>query len=329
MLKRLASHEVYLIFDRYKDFSTKGTKRKARATSSCVLQLTLNTHLPASKNAILTVSNNKQQLNAIICKELLNDKAFLSYATATHKLIVTGQEHIPVQVYKGRKFPRLDLESPHEEADIVLVQQLLSVANDPDLTLIAECDDTDIFVQLVYFYFDLELKCEVIMESPVNDRLSTDVGATATLHSDIAHNLLATHALTGCDTVAATFGIGKATAINVAKRGFSLLSLGKLHSTTDQIGQQAVAFMSACYGSHLSKCTSMTDCRQRQWAHITGKLNASAPKLCTLPPTTEAFMENVKRAHHQVAQWMSTPSGDPPPMDARSYGWEEDTENKM
>jgi len=36
-------------------------------------------------------------------------------------------------------------------------------------------------------------------------------------------------------------------------------------------------------------------------------LQVEAPKLCSLPPTTEAFEQNVRRAHHQVAHWYSCP----------------------
>jgi len=71
----------------------------------------------------------------------------------------------------------------------------------------------------------------------------------------------------------------------------------------------------------------MTECRQQLWAQKTGKSTA-APKLCGLPPTTEAFEQNVYRAHFQVAQWYSALSGDPPPLNAVDYGWEADGANK-
>ena len=96
-----------------------------------------------------------------------------------------------------------------------------------------------------------------------------------------------------------------------------------------QIEAEAVSFIAACYGTHLSNCKTMTECRQKQWAHITGKGNATAPKLCSLPPTTESFVENVKLAHHQTAQWKTALTGDPPSIDARNYGYEEDLHNKM
>lgn len=84
--------------------------------------------------------------------------------------------------------------------------------------------------------------------------------------------------------------------------------------------------MAACYGCKVP-CSSITECRQQVWTQKTGRSTA-APKLCGLPPTTEAFLQNVNRAHFQVAQWYSALSGDPPPLNAVEYGWEADHTNK-
>lgn len=83
--------------------------------------------------------------------------------------------------------------------------------------------------------------------------------------------------------------------------------------------------MAASYG--VKECSSMTECRQHVWAQKTGK-SSSAPKLCSLTPTTEAFHENVLRAHLQVANWRATLLGEPPSMDPVQFGWEADHVNK-
>jgi len=63
------------------------------------------------------------------------------------------------------------------------------------------------------------------------------------------------------------------------------------------------------------------------WSQKTGKSTAK-PKLCGLPPTTEAFEQNVYRAHFQVAQWYSALSGNPLTLNVVDYGWEADEANK-
>ena len=56
----------------------------------------------------------------------------------------------------------------------------------------------------------------------------------------------------------------------------------------------------------------------------TGKSGASSVKLCSIPPTTESFTENVHRCHLQVAIWKASLLESPPEMDATKYGWELD-----
>ena len=51
------------------------------------------------------------------------------------------------------------------------------------------------------------------MQSPVYGRCCIDIKATYMKHSAIVPDLLAIHAISGCDSVAATYGIAKATAL--------------------------------------------------------------------------------------------------------------------
>ena len=50
-------------------------------------------------------------------------------------------------------------------------------------------------------------------------------------------------------------------------------------------------------------------------------------KLCSLPPTTEAFTENVKRAHLYATHWKASIEGTVPPIDALTPCWEHDGSN--
>ena len=163
------------------------------------------------------------------------------------------------------------------------------------------------------------------MQSPVHGRHCIDIKATYFKHRVIVPDLLAVHAISGCDSVAATYGVGKTTAENVAIKGHKLDLLGDLAADFMQVEKQATEFMAACYG--VQQCSSMTECRHRVWAQRTGK-SSSAPKLCSLPPTSEAFHENVLRAHLQVATWHAALLGEPPAMDPVKFGWEADHINK-
>ena len=324
--QQLSKSDVYLCFDRYFDFSTKSSTRAARAVTARVHQLDLKTPIPA-RAAVLTNSANKSQLNALINEQLLIDKEFLRRVTHSHKLVVTGDNSVPTQVFKGREIPRLDLETSHEEADIIITHQAIHVAkHDTESQVHVVCDDTDVFALLIYYYSKEKLHSGLTMQSPIHGRACIDIKETTHKQAAIAPEVLALHALTGCDTVAATFGVGKTKAVSVSEKGFSLDQLGQQAADMVKVIEQATKFMSACYGI-TSACSSMTECRERLWAQKTGK-SAVVPKLCSLPPTNEAFEQNVRRAHLQVAHWYSALSGDPPPLNPEEYGWEIDTTNR-
>ena len=80
--------------------------------------------------------------------------------------------------------------------------------------------------------------------------------------------------------------------------------------------------MLACYGQQ--RCHLMTEARQQMWFSKISRSKASAPKLCSLPPTSEAFKQNVARAHLQVAIWLYALDPNPPVLDPTSYGWSQD-----
>ena len=89
-----------------------------------------------------------------------------------------------------------------------------------------------------------------------------------------------------------------------------------------EVVDQAKHFMLACYGQQ--RCNSMTEAIQQMWFSKVNRSKVSAPKLCSLPPTIEAFEQNVARAHLQVAIWLHALDPNPPVLDPTSYGWSQE-----
>ena len=56
---------------------------------------------------------------------------------------------------------------------------------------------------------------------------------------------------------------------------------------------------------------TMTEARQKMWAKEVSRSIVSAPKLLSLPPTTE-LAENIARAYLQVAVWRNAFEPNPP-----------------
>ena len=133
----------------------------------------------------------------------------------------------------------------------------------------------------------------------------------------LATRLLASHGLHGADAVASLHGIGKATVVKVAKKGcFPLFCIGDVHAEIKSVVAQASKFMCTAYVKVAESCSSMTECRVKMWRSKSEKSGASSVKLCSIPPTTEAFTENVHGCHLQVAIWKAALLESPPDMDS-------------
>ena len=216
---------------------------------------------------------------------------------------------------------RQDMVITQEEGDPLIVQQVSRVE---DGTVLVVADDTDIFVLLLYFCHQGSISCKVLMISPIQGRTVLDINAAAEEHSSIVPVLLPAHGLTGCDIAASYFDGGKVAALKDLRHGQRSLNL--LENTGwppfSEVVDQATHFMLACYGQQ--RCHSMTEARQQMWFSKVSRSKASAPKRCSLPPTSEAFEQNVARVHLQVAIWLHALDPNPPVLGPTSYGWSQE-----
>ena len=112
--------------------------------------------------------------------------------------------------------------------------------------------------------------------------------------------------------------------VKVAKKGcFPLFCIGDVHAEIESVEAQATKFMCIAYGKVAESCNSMTECRVKMWLSKPRKSCESSVKLCSIPPTTEAFTENVHRCHLQVAIWKAALL-ESPELDSTKHGWELD-----
>ena len=79
---------------------------------------------------------------------------------------------MPIEISEGGVvISRADLATSHEEADNVIVQQVMSCAAENAESKIAiVADDTDAFVLLLHYHQMAHLKKIVLMESPIKGR---------------------------------------------------------------------------------------------------------------------------------------------------------------
>ena len=139
-------------------------------------------------------------------------------------------------------------------------------------TINVTCGDTDVFVLLAHYFAEESLSMSLIMESTSRSRSSIDIGATVAKHSGIVPQMIAAHAVSGCDT--------------------------DPKARIDDVMKESTHFIGACYGQKCDPSNTISSFRYKVWVSRTGRKGASIlPKLKSLPPTVEAFRENIERAH--------------------------------
>ena len=161
---------MYLVFDRYTAGSIKESTRKERDQgASRVYTLRPPARLPAQK-VVLTVSSNKTQLIDLILADLEAHKDVLN-----GKLVVTGNDPVPIQIYQGVVSKMEGMVITHEEADTMIIQQVAYVGA---TNVLVVADDTDIFVLLCHFVFRGDITGHVMMISPIRGRTVIDINAS-------------------------------------------------------------------------------------------------------------------------------------------------------
>ena len=216
----LKNNDVLLVFDRYYDYSIKSVTRENRniAQSSKKVKITL-TGPAHDKNVVLTNKGNKVQLIRIIVESFKD----LKMPHVSRKLIVTGLDPIPFEVAVDKVRDRPDLTNLQEEADTIIVSQILSMIQEGYRRIQVICEDTDVFVLLLHHYDQHDLSnidppVDVLMQYPPSASKAISILHTLnSLPSKVVSSLLAAHVLSGCDTVPQFFGIGKKKTIKFLK----------------------------------------------------------------------------------------------------------------
>ena len=131
--------------------------------------------------------------------------------------MVTGPDPAHIEIYKGRVRPRDDIRTTHEEADVIIVQQMVQLASIAVQNIYVICDDTYVFVLLLHVFVLENLTCSLVMVGTSHGRSVVDIRATAQKHAGFNSQVLPAHVVPGCDTVTYLWGIGKDTVGKILK----------------------------------------------------------------------------------------------------------------
>ncbi len=202
----------------------------------------------------------------------------------------------------------------HEEADCVIISYVKSLIDQGYKNIQIVSDDTDVFALLVHFCWKWQCTEQLLMKKSDGRRI--DINATAAQLGHKSNQLLAVHAISGCDTVSYMFGKGKGSAVAaMLKHDVGLEILGESNVSMEDTLLAGHKFVAILYRQRQPH-TSMNQLR-----HAIFLSKRDTPKIKTLPPTDAALDEHIKRAHLQTMIWKASDQIEPPTVDIVQYGW--------
>ena len=196
----------------------------------------MNAPLP-QQQVVLSVSKNKVHLIDLVCEEL---QQLVPLKTS---LVITGRSPVPMEVRSDAFVQRFDLKTTHEEADVIIPQQVVALA--------------DMFVLLAHYFAEESLSVSPIMESISRSRSSIDIGATVAKHSGIVPQFIAAHEVFGCDTVGCYHGIWKTKVVKALAAGIEVNHLGDPKASLDDVMKDSIHVICACYGQKCDPSDTM------------------------------------------------------------------------
>ena len=260
--KKLSAADVYLIFDRYREFSIKSDTRQERLDQYRSFHTLTKTSPLPSKEVSLRVTKTKVQLTEMVKADLMENLPVFA-----NKFIITSKEDIPEQLHFGKRSERRDLLTTQEEADVIIPHQVMTAIADDKTSIKVLCEDTDVMVLLCHSYYTKQWNIGLFMEGFKEKKNVISIKDSVKKHIEVIPQVLSLHALTGCDSVPMMYRVGKKKALSIIRKS-TLLYLGDETADEDQYMNECKKFVAACYNG---KHTSSTDNRYVCYLSIINK----------------------------------------------------------
>lgn len=305
-IKALAKYyqRIDLIFNRY---NAKSIKRvNASAPLSSVRRVIQNERVPLPKNWKQYWANNENKADLA---------QFLSKSISTQSfentdVVVSAGFEDQIEVYSSNKdIDVVQLKATHELAVTrIILHSVHSSAN----TIIVSTNDTNVYVLLIRHYE--KFKCEELWletESRKKTLFLPIHTMSAQFSPALKANLLAYHAILGCDTTSYLAGITKSGGWKLYEKYYELLS-GFRNDSYENAKQAAEQFVVKLY-----KVEQGADTTNVARYILFRKLK----QLDKLPPTSDTLDQHLKRAFYQSTIWENSNLCTPTSLIPDDYGW--------
>ena len=204
------------------------------------------------------------------------------------------------------------------DADTDIVATALNKAANQQSVAVA-ADDTDILVLLVHHLND---EMHDILFVPQNRRRFKQVSIRdiqQAVGKQTCRQLLAVHAIGGCDTVSAIFGIGKGTVLKRLTAGTQFIAstdvLQDRCATVEDVISEGLKLLVGVYGGKPSE--SLNRLRYQLYCKMATE-STLRPKPQRLPPTKASAQYHIMRAHLQAVRWSMLNAS---ALEPTEWGW--------
>jgi len=299
-----------VVWDVYKEDSLKAQTRQNRGAGNH-LRVANNTNIPGNWNNFLHCDSNKESLFQLLAN------AIQEFQPPQCKLVISthGKNAVSSPIADLS-----DLSCTHEEADTRLLFHASHSFHQGFTKLMIHATDTDVVVLAIAVSSVLK-DCEIWVAFGHGSKLRYVPChlISAELGNDASWGLLFLHAISGCDTVSAFYGIGKKTAWAVWRSMPQLtptclrLSHAPTQISPDEM-EQIERYVVLLY-QRTSALSRVNEARKQLFTHNR--------KMVNIPPTLHALEQHVKRAVFQAGHiWGQSLIGEPNIPSPDLWGWE-------
>ena len=243
------SRRIDVVFDVYNEISIKSAERERREEGESVTykNLTAGQKIKQFRNFL----RNGQNKNSLITffndywrkptsrEKLANKELYTTCGTKCYKLTADTVQEV------------IELSSGQEEADTRLLLHVKHAATPHVKAVIISSEDTDVRLLCISFAHVIPVPIYQRCVSQHQPRYVDNSKIAGVLGKEVSKALRGLHAFTGCDSVSAFAGIGKARPLKLlrSKDEFQVMfqNLGEKWSITEELCVQLESFVCACY----------------------------------------------------------------------------------
>ena len=323
MKEGVRCNRIDVVFDTYKELSIKNSERQLRGeeTGHQLCNITSTQIVRQWRNFLTRVTNKTSLICFIVnewkkeeCREKLEEKVlYANVGDTCYKITSEGSEEVGT------------LQCQQEEADGRLLLHASHAANDGYNSVLVCSEDTDVFIMSLAF--SSEIGASLFMKSGTRARTKViDITkVAASLGSEVCKGVLGMHAFTGCDTVSALAGRGKAQALKILTKNTrcreALTELGQEWDPTPELMDALEKFTCLLYSTN-TVATRVNDLRYQLFCSRRGEIESHQ-----LPPCRDCLLKHTKRANYQAAIWKRCLQQDPQVPSPVGRGWKAEHED--